>query len=179
VLAFYFGRENFESANSQMRQLISKLSPEERAQAPITDIMRKLSETTHVKLESADQISQLDLKNLRDKLSTTVSRLPVIGPDQAPRFLIHSSAIDKYLAAGGKDTDTLETFLKAMENDGLHFDAGRGFAVAAASDTIAGAKARLDAMPQCQDIFITQEGKTNQPLLGWVSNIRLSKFLQP
>lgn len=35
VLAFTFGRENFESANSQMRPLISKLSPEERAQAPI------------------------------------------------------------------------------------------------------------------------------------------------
>ncbi len=35
VLAFIFGRENFESANSQMRQLISKLSPEERSQAPI------------------------------------------------------------------------------------------------------------------------------------------------
>jgi hypothetical protein len=35
VLAFNFGRENFESANSQMRPLISKLSPEERAQTPI------------------------------------------------------------------------------------------------------------------------------------------------
>jgi hypothetical protein len=49
----------------------------------------------------------------------------------------------------------------------------------AASDTIATAKARLDALPSCQDIFITQEGKGDQPLLGWVSNIRLGKYLQP
>jgi hypothetical protein len=179
VLAFYFGRESFESANSQMRQLISKLTPEERAKAPISDIMRKLSDTTHLKLESADDPSNLELKSLREKFTDQVSRLPVVGPDFSPQFLIHASTIDKYLADGGKETDTLQTFLTKMRQQNLGFDAGRGFTLVAASDTIATAKARLDALPSCQDIFITQEGKGDQPLLGWVSNIRLGKYLQP
>jgi hypothetical protein len=169
VLAFYFGRESFESANSQMRQLISKLSPEERAQAPISNIMRKLNDTVH----------QLDLKQLRDRLTTTVSRLPVIGPDLAPRLLIHASAIDKYLATGGKDSDSLATFLSSMAKEGMGFEVGQGFVLAAAGETIAAAKARLESLPMCQDILITQQGKSDEPLLGWVSNIRLSKYLQP
>jgi len=179
VLAFYFGRESFESANSQMRQLISKLSPEERAQAPISNIMRKLNDTVHQKLERSDQLSELDLKQLRDRLTTTVSRLPVIGPDLAPRLLIHASAIDKYLASGGKDSDSLATFLSSMAKEGMGFEVGQGFVLAAAGETIAAAKARLESLPMCQDIFITQQGKSDEPLLGWVSNIRLSKYLQP
>jgi len=34
ILAFYFGRENFESANKQVRELVDRLTPEERATAP-------------------------------------------------------------------------------------------------------------------------------------------------
>jgi hypothetical protein len=30
----------------------------------------------------------------------------------------------------------------------------------------------------CQYIFISQQGKSDKPLLGWASNIRLSKYLQ-
>ncbi len=33
ILAFYFGRESFESANQQVRELVEKLDPEERAQS--------------------------------------------------------------------------------------------------------------------------------------------------
>ncbi|MEB3335091.1 MAG: hypothetical protein VKP70_08915 [Cyanobacteriota bacterium] len=178
VLAFYFGRENFEAANSQMRQLINKLTPEERALAPISEIMRAISDTTRYQLESADQATRLELKILREKFSDSTTRLPVIGPDFTPRFLIHASKIDKYLAEGGKETDTLQAFIDQMSNDNLAFDAGRGFVLVATTDTIATAKARLEASPSCQDIFITKDGKSDQPLLGWVSNIRLSKYLQ-
>jgi hypothetical protein len=47
------------------------------------------------------QLYQLDLKQLRDRLTTTVSRLSVIHPDLSPRLLIHASAIDTYLTSGG------------------------------------------------------------------------------
>jgi hypothetical protein len=42
ILAFYFGRENFESANQQVRELVHRLTPEERARKPVTSIMRSL-----------------------------------------------------------------------------------------------------------------------------------------
>lgn len=178
VLAFYFGRENFESANSQVRQMINKLSPEERAAAPIASIMRKADVTTHVKLPAADGEASLTVKDLRERLVGDVTRLPVVDPAMVPRYLIHGSSIDRYLAGGGKDTDTLAAFIADCAGKGTAFDAGHGFILAAANDTIAAAKTRLAQVPSCQDIFITETGKPDQPLVGWVSNVRLSKFLQ-
>jgi ABC-type sugar transport system permease subunit len=34
VLVFYFGRENFESASRQVREMADKLTPEQRAKTP-------------------------------------------------------------------------------------------------------------------------------------------------
>lgn len=178
VLAFYFGRENFESANSQVRQMINKLSPEERATAPIASIMRKLDATTHVKLPVSMGEAQVALKDLRDRLVGDVSRLPVVDPEMVPKYLIHGSTIDRYLAGGGKVTDTLAAFIAECGKTGTEFGADRGFVLVSAKDTIMAAKAKLERQPSCQDIFITEDGKADQPLIGWVSNVRLSKYLQ-
>lgn len=178
VIAFYFGRENFESANSQVRQMINKLSPEDRATAPIVSIMRKLDGTTHVKLPAADGEAQILLKDLREQLVGDISRLPVVDPTLAPRYLIHGSSIDRYLASGGKDTDTLQALIAEFGKSGTSFGADRGFVLVSAKDSIAAAKAKLERVPSCQDIFVTQDGKPDQPLIGWVSNVRLSKYLQ-
>jgi hypothetical protein len=178
VLAYYFGRENFESANSQVRQMIDKLSPEQRAAAPIDSIMRKLDVTTHVKLPGAQGEAQVPLTDLRTKLVGDVSRLPVVDPSSVAKYMIHGSTIDRYLAGGGKETDTLAAFIAECAKNGTAFDAGRGFVLAAAKDTIQAAKEKLDRQTACQDIFITADGKPDQPLLGWVSNVRLGKFLQ-
>jgi hypothetical protein len=72
------------------------------------------------------QLCQLNLKQLRDRLTTTVSRLSVIHPDLSLRILIHASAIDKYLASGSKDSDSLAIFLSSMANDGMGFKVARG-----------------------------------------------------
>lgn len=61
---------------------------------------------------------------------------------------------------------------------GTAFAADHGFVLASAKDTIQAAKAKLDRQTSCQDIFITAHGKPDQPLLGWVSNVRFGKFLQ-
>ena len=86
VLAFYFGRESFESANSQVRQIIDKLSPEQRAAESISSIMRKLDATTHVTLPAPQGEAQVPLTDLRAKLVGDVSRLPVVDPAGAPRL---------------------------------------------------------------------------------------------
>lgn len=54
ILAFYFGRENFESASQQVqaatqqvREIAQALTPEQRAEALVTSIMRPLADTIH------------------------------------------------------------------------------------------------------------------------------------
>jgi len=178
VLAFYFGRENFESANSQVRQIIDKLSPEQRAAEPIASIMRKFDVTTHVSLPAAHGEAQVPLTDLRAKLLGDVSRLPVVDAASAPKYMIHGSMIDRYVSGGGKETDTLATFIAECAKTGTSFDADHGFVLVSAKDTIQAAKLKLERQTTCQDIFVTADGKPDQPLVGWVSNVRLGKFLQ-
>lgn len=177
VLAFYFGRENFESANEKVRQLIDKLSPEERASAPVSSIMRGTAETALVKLAADKDESKVTVQEMRAMLTGDISRLPVVDATGAPRYMVHGSSIDRFKADGGKDEQTLADLLKKMAPNG-EFGPRKGFALAKPDDSIATAKARMDAVAGCQDIFVTADGSEKQPLRGWVSNVRLGKFLQ-
>lgn len=177
VLAFYFQRENFEAANEKVSQMLDRLSPEQRASAPISSIMRGAAETTKIKLATAQDESTLTLADLKAKMSATVSRLPIVDGAGAPLFIVHDSTIDKYKGAGHAETDTLKQML---DSGSYRADLGprRGFVLAKPDDSIATAKTRMEAVTGCQDIFVTADGTEKAALVGWVSNVRLGKFLQ-
>jgi hypothetical protein len=92
--------------------------------------------------------------------------------------MIHESRIDKYLSSGGKDSDTLDKFIKEKGKEGIAFGLNKGFVVVSEKATLAEAKSTMDEIKSCQDIFVTKDGKPDDPMTGWISNIRLAKFLQ-
>ncbi len=92
--------------------------------------------------------------------------------------MIHDSAIDKYLASGGNQEDTLEKFVANQKKAGFDFGVNKGFVVVSEQSTIADAKRKMEETRSCQDIFITKKGTPDEPLTGWVSNVRLAKFLE-
>ena len=177
VLAFYYGRVNFESANDRVREMIDKLSPEERSTTPVGTIMRKLEDTTHITLTEAKGEAQTKLSEMRALLSGQVSRLPVISVTGAPRYIVHGSTINRYLAEGGSENDSLAD-LVAKLGDKAAMGARCGFAIVGPKDSIERAKTRMESSPACQDIFVTADGGEQQPLVGWISNVRLAKYLK-
>jgi len=36
----------------------------------------------------------------------------------------------------------------------------------------------MEMSENCQDIFVTENGKDNEPLLGWISDGKLSQYLE-
>ena len=175
ILAFYFGRENAEMANQQVREIVNRLTPEQRAETSVTSIMRALQNTGYFQIPKGKGDQDILLSEIRSKFSGSISRLPIIDADNKPKYLIHESSVDKYLVSGGKQEDTLAKFIKTERKAG--FGLGQGFVVVSEQFTLAVAKQKLDESPSCQDIFVTKEGSTDEPLTGWISNIRLAKFL--
>jgi hypothetical protein len=178
ILAFYFGKENFESANLQVRELIRKLTPEERAESLVADVMRRFSDTAHVKIPEGKSDGDIKIKDLRAKFDGAVSRLPIVNSNDSPRYILHKSSIDRYLISGGTEEDTLAKFIDNQKAVGFEFGLNKGFIVVSETTTVATAKGRLEQVPSCQDIFITKGGTEKEPLSGWISNVRLTKFLQ-
>jgi hypothetical protein len=137
-----------------------------------------MADTTHVKLTAAKTEAKTTLKEMRALLMGDISRLPVVDATGAPKYVVHDSSIHRYLAGGGKETDSLADLIAQLPDKAV-FGPRRGFALAAPNDAIAVAKTKMEAVPTCLDIFVTTDGGEGQPLLGWISNVRLGKYLRP
>lgn len=178
ILAFYFGRENLEAANQQVKYLVEKLNPEERAQAPVSTIMRYFVDISTVQIPSSQGLQDITVKQLRDKLDVKISRIPVIDAQRRPLLMIHGSRLDHYIVSDYSENDSLDKFADYWEAKGLSLRLGSGFIVVPQTLSIQKAKQKMDSIKACQDIFVTREGSPNEPLIGWVSNLRIAKYLE-
>ncbi|NTW83392.1 MAG: hypothetical protein HGB36_08510 [Chlorobiaceae bacterium] len=177
ILAFYYGRDNIESANRQVRELVKKLTPEERSMTMVNAIMRSIDNMSFFQISSGKDAKDIKLTALKDKMDSN-SRLPVVDSDKKPMYMIHNSSIDKYILSGGKFDDTLEQFINEQKKNGSEYGIDKGFVIVPEQSTIADAKRKMDAVSSCQDIFVTKKGNADEQLTGWISNIRMAKYLQ-
>lgn len=180
ILAFYFGRENFESANKSMKEIIDKLSPEQREQSSAKSIMRPLFDMVYLLIPKGKSEKDIKLSQVRKLITEHITRIPIIDADKKPIYIIHASIIDNYLSLGGKEDDNLEKFISEYKKKKIQFGFGhnRGFLIVSEDTNLGNAKQSLKDKPTCQDIFITKGGTTNEALTGWISNIRMEKYFQ-
>ena len=185
VLAFYFGRENFESASKQVRSTNAQLvrlaqsTQQERARQPITQVMRPIGDMTYEQLAGNRTPQTITLAQMRGKYTDVITRLPVLTADLKPLYMVHASEVDKYLAdPTHPDSSSLQQFIEDQANANAFYDAQRGFALLAETASVADAKQSLEAVATVQDAFVTATGTADEPLVGWVSNTRLSRYLK-
>ncbi len=175
VIAFYFGRENFEAANEQVNRLVERIPGGQKVQSTISSIMRTLAKTTHIRDSNS---LNLDLQNIKAHFTDQITRIIIVDDDNYPKYVIHESRIDNYLNDGRSASDTLDAFLENRKaKTGFGFEANAGFVTVAKDISIAEAKRDMQAVAGCQDIIITEKGGDREPMLGWVSNTRLTKAL--
>ena len=72
----------------------------------------------------------------------------------------------------------MEQFLSSQKNAGVEYGLDKGFIIVSEETTLATANSRLEDLPSSQDIFITKGGGSDEALIGWISNLRLAKFLE-
>lgn len=177
VLAFYFGKDNFESANIQAREMMAKLSPKERESSLIISIMRQVRNITSYQISSSTNINQIKLEQFIPLYKGFVSRLPILNDADVPLYMLHKSSIDRYLGAGGKSDNSLQELVEHQQKEGHEFGLNQGFVIVSKNTAIKDAKALMQKINSCQDIFITENGNEGEALLGWVSNVRLTKYI--
>jgi len=170
VIAFYFGQKNFEEAT---KLTIRQLSPKERENSAISGIMRPLSMMT-----TLTHKDDLTLKEIRAHFTDKITRLPILRDDHTVLYMLHASSVDKYMVDAKKDaSDTLANMLAHYTTNKIEFTDGHGFVVVSKNTPLKEAKKKMEHVKSCQDIFVTETGNVSEPLLGWVSNVRMAKFL--
>jgi hypothetical protein len=187
VIAFYFGKENFDAASAQIQKtnekvnsLLAKDTSRDKTKKPVSDLMKKIDEITCYVIPKGKTEKDITLAEIRQKFNEDdgITRLPILDSDKNPEYMIHASRIDQYIAGGKKETDFLDIFLDDRKKAGYEFGLNTGFIVVSESETIGDAKLLLDKISSCQDIFVTKKGTNQEPLTGWISNIRLTRYLK-
>jgi hypothetical protein len=185
VLAYYFSGENYEKASQQVADIVKQVSPLERLRSlPVRDHMIKPADM--VKINLTPEKGEGNLKVVKDILdfmkSKDKNRLPILDDKDRPKYIIHRSMIDKYLAQEtlvAKKADKLQdiTFKDLLEGEeDLKRIFSKGFATVPEDATIAEAKCVMEALDDCLDVFVTKGGSRKEPVIGWLTNVMISEL---
>jgi Mg2+/Co2+ transporter CorB len=166
ILAFYFSKENLDTVTEANKDLIGKLSERDQQFASIS---------VSVAMLPFDKIESLNIKDDGDKLLSDIiarkkfkshNRFPIFTNknDKILKYIVHRSVIFEYLynkKGGGK----LEDFLR--EEEEFLIDSV-GFVTETA--TLLDVKSKMDNRENCEDVFVTKDGKKSSEVIGWISD---------
>lgn len=121
------------------------------------------------------QVRMIDLHRL---LGGFVSRIPVLDHEGVAKCVIHESLLYKYLAdqsiaAAGTsspfnaESHSLDQFLNTA---GMKEFVQDSMAFVPVGAMLSEAKDRMEKTKYCRDVFVTEHGLPNEPVLGWLTD---------
>lgn len=137
---------------------------------PVEEKMLPLSRITVFKLTLPE--GKTKLADIDALCGPGITRIPVIDDDGVLRYLIHRSLLKEFMAARTGDP-TLADLAQDADKRALIVDA---IAFVPLSATVGDAKAAMDATSKCQDVIVTHNGKRDEPVIGWLTNIELGRL---
>ncbi|HEY9113817.1 MAG TPA: hypothetical protein VIN10_03910 [Bacteroidales bacterium] len=181
ILAFYFGRENFESASKQVQNMANKMSKEPSGGMLVTAVMKPFDDMIYYQLEVGKSEADITIEALQKKLALKekASRIPIVDENKVLKYMIHESSLDKYLASGKAKTDSLKQFFEWWKKEfSVEFIFNKAFIIVPEKTSLNDANEKMEQLPYCRDVFVTRGGTPQEPVTGWISNITLLKFLE-
>lgn len=183
LLAYYFSKENFESASKSIQQIAESASGQEKLKStPVKDAMRPLGDIIFYPIKKGEE-GNCKLADLLAKFKT-LERMPLFENNTIV-YLIYRATINTFIAnkalqsGGGPVADlTLKNFLDEDE------DAKKGvyeksFGFVDENADLAKAKAVMEAIETynaCNDIFVTKSGKKDEAILGWITDNAIARY---
>jgi hypothetical protein len=180
VLAYYFSKDNFEAATRSVSEMSRQLTAREKLESiPVPDKMIPKNKMFFKRLP-ADKIVLTTLLKEIDQ-NKKGSRVPILNDSDWPVYIVHRSAIDKYIAdkafAGTPVADLNTLTLQNLLDDDAKLKTlfETSFAIVRETSNLASAKDMMENTRDCLDVFITKGGKRNEEVLGWITNMIIAE----
>lgn len=178
LLAFYYSRENFESASRTVQTALDRMSPDERLHTLSADeAMIPRNKMTTFDLATDQDLKSVPLATLVAKFAEDegVSRLPILKADGSVVAVIHESLLNKYLQA---HKDVAEPTIGSIEGDTDLGPKLKLFGVISKGRTLRDAKMAMGSQPGCKDVFVTANGAAEENVIGWITDSRIIAVLE-
>lgn len=183
VLAYYFARENFESASRSVREMAKQVTSVEKLKSIIIkDVMIDIGKAVTYILDKPEKDIKLKPDLIDAKLEKeNKERLPILDTQGRIKYMAHRSLFDKFIVqevakanvqGAGKAKKLEELTLQDMLDDAKYKDVLRGsFKTLLEKSNLAEAKILMDKVKICSDVFATEDGTPNTKVVGWVTNV--------
>jgi len=173
VLAFYFGRQNFETAASEYKQIINQLNPDVLDDVKLKQIMITKKSMT---VKEFEDIKDKPVKEILEFLiDNDKSRLPILDK-QEPKYIIHKSTFLEALTQlkqDDKDVDKI-TLSKMLEIEKYKIRS-ESFLTINLNNILEKARQLLRDNADIKDIFVTDNGNK---VVGWLTDTLIFRYLK-
>jgi flagellar basal body-associated protein FliL len=178
VMAFYFSRENYESAVRSTATLVRQITTSaEKLKA--TSVRQAMIPIAEAHTLTIDDPKTALLQTLIDVEMKNFNRLPVLTKEGLMFCILHKSTVNDFLVLSGlanaapltlQDLLDKPAFVETVQTKGMAF-VGSDVNL----DTV---KEIMDQEPRCLDVFVTKEGNGQSKAIGWITNAILLKAAQ-
>lgn len=151
----------------------------------VSDKMIPLNKISSFVIEDDKKLGEIKIEALFNMLSETVTRIPVLDKDNRLKFIIHQSILYKFIfeesinaSKNGKPFDVKAlTFEDFLNHEGIKQIVSDAIAFVPRDATILAAKEAMEKIKSCQDVFVTENGSKEEKILGWLTNVDITKWL--
>jgi hypothetical protein len=194
VLAFYYTKENFEAASKNTLDLV-RLTQQRLSSTPVTEKMMLRANIVAEIIPSGKGLSDLTISAIDMRFrqlganGKPISRLLILDGTDIFLAVLHRSVYAEMLASTLRDSSpidpaqaTISSLIKkqypAYPGDTYETFIRRTTAFVAQDKTLSDAKTAMEQLPDCQDVIVTRSGTANERIIGWVSNVDISRASQ-
>lgn len=178
IVAFYFSGSTFNAATDKISKMASLKIHDKLNDTLSSDVMIPLDEIKAFKLSPEDEHGNgTDFKkDIIDKFSEEITRVPIIDHKNRIKYIIHKSLAYEYLSSikVQDNPPSLNDFISY--NDNMSYTS-KTIAFIKVNSKLSEAKIAMDHTPHSQDIIITIDGKKSSPVIGWITNVLITEHL--
>jgi CBS domain-containing protein len=169
VLAYYFSRDNFETASARTQEIIQQVTPDERLRStPVESVMVKTIFSIHDK----DTPVKVAYEKLQEK---SIKRLLVLNNENVLEALVFVEGLADYLL-GLKEEQRLAKTLKDMMSERVELIQPVAYISQTAS--LADAKKAMENA-KSKVVLVTKSGQKDESIVGMLTNTDIAKFSHP
>jgi len=172
VLAFYFGKENYEAASKRYEKIIDKLSPDILDDVAVNQVM--ISKKTMVSKKWSD-IKDKTVKDVIDFLiEINKTRLPILENDGRVKYIIHSSLLTKPFKDDKNQVQSANTSEKMSAFIQNHLGVVDSIILVNEDEILENVRKTMNSKPECKDVFIEN---SSSELVGWLTDTLILRYI--
>ena len=172
VLAFYFGKENYEVASKKYESIINRLTPEVLDDIEVSQIM--ITKKTMVS-KSWNDIKNNTVQEIIDFLMmVNKSRLPVLDLNQNIKYIIHASLLSKPIKKSSNETQAPDTSITMESFVRQHNEVIGEILTVGQHEKLEVVRQKLNAKTGIKDVFVLDEAGN---LIGWLTDTLILRYI--